>query len=130
MRGGNNKKDFVAKARGAWGDDLPDWVRVVAEEATRTSLAVVAGRTDLSVGLFSNVIANKYPGDMERVELVVRGALMGLTVTCPVLGDIARNVCLEEQRRPFSATSSVRSRTYRACRSGCPHSRLAPSTPE
>ena len=130
MRGGNNKVDFVAKARAAWGKDIPDWVTVLAEEATRTSLTAVHLRTKLSTGLFSNVIANKYPGDMARVEQIVRGAFMGLTVTCPVLSDIGRDVCLAEQKKNFSGTSSVRSRLFRACRSGCPHSRLAPSTPE
>jgi hypothetical protein len=124
MRGANMKTDFVAKAESAWGKRLPDWVRVLAEEANRTSGSRAAARIGLSGALVSNVIADKYPGDMARVEGIVRGALMGLTVECPVLGEIRRDQCLAEQRKPFSATSSVRSRLYRACRAGCPHSHL------
>jgi hypothetical protein len=116
--------DFVAKARAAWGDAQPDWVAIVAEEANRTSVKAVADRIGRSSALVSNVIANKYPGDMAAVEELVRGALMGATVACPVLGEIGLLQCLAEQGKPFSATSSVRSRLYRACRGGCPHSRI------
>lgn len=115
--------DFVAKAHAAWGL-MPDWVLILAEEANRTSGAAVAKKLGLSGSLVSYVLAKKYPGDMGRVEQLVRGALMGLLVDCPVLGEIGRDRCLVEQRKPFSASSSVRSRLFRACRSGCPHSRL------
>jgi hypothetical protein len=122
--GRKSDTDFVAKARAAWGDALPDWVQVLAEEVNRTSGVAVADKLKLSGSLVSTVIAHKYPGDMDRVEQQVRGALMGFVVACPVLGEIGRDICLAEQKKPFSATSSVRSRLFRACRSGCPHSRL------
>ena len=118
--------DFVVKARAAWGATMPDWVFALAEEVNRTSGASTAGRLGYSPALVSNVIANKYPGDIERVAGKVRGAFMGAIVACPVLADIGRDRCLDEQKKPFSATSSVRLRLYRACRSGCPHSRLTP----
>jgi hypothetical protein len=118
------KANFVAKARAAWGDALPDWVQVAAEEANRTTARAASVRLGLSDSLLSFVFANKYPGDMVRVEAIVRGALMGLVVGCPVLGEIGRDRCLAEQRKPHSATSSVRSRLYHACRAGCPHSRF------
>ena len=50
MRGGNMKKDFVAKATAAWGVN-PDWVQVLAEEASRTTITAVASRISLSTGL-------------------------------------------------------------------------------
>jgi len=122
--GNKSKTDFIDKADRAWGVDMPEWVEVVAAEANRTSVTAVAKRIGRSDALVSNVIANKYPGDMAKVEQLVRGALMGATVDCPVLGEIGRHQCLAEQAKPFSATSSVRSRLYRTCRGGCPHSRL------
>jgi hypothetical protein len=118
------QSDFVAKARGAWGDGVPAWVIVLAGECNRTSGSAVAKRLGYSPAVVSHVIANTYPGDIRRVEEKVRGALMGVTVDCPVLGEIGLDRCLDEQRKPFSGTSSIRSRLFRACRSGCPHSRL------
>lgn len=116
--------DFVAKACGAWGDKLPEWVRTLAEEATATSGTLAAGKIGYSPAVVSHVFANTYKGDIEAVEAKVRGALMGETVICPVLGEIGRNHCLDEQRKPRVATSSIRSKVWRACRAGCQNSRL------
>lgn len=121
--------DFVGKARTAWGAEPPDWVLALAEQCAATNQKQAAKRIGLSDGLVSQVLGNKYPGDVARVAEKVRGALMGVTVTCPVLGDIGRDRCLDEQKKTFTGTSSVRSRLYRACRSGCPHSLLKPEHP-
>lgn len=118
------KTDFVAKARAAYGDALPDWVEELAVEATNTSAVTAAAKIGYSASLLSHVFSNKYTGDITRVEAKVRGALMGATVMCPILGEIGRDRCLDEQKMPRSATSSLRSKLYRACRSGCPHSRI------
>lgn len=120
---GRTRTDFVARARDAWGGDIPDYVLIVAEEANRSSISAVAKRVGYSAAVISEVIGNKYRGDMDRVVGTIRGALMGVTVSCPVLGDVGRNRCLDEQRRPYSPTSSLRARLYRACRGGCPHAR-------
>jgi hypothetical protein len=118
------KRDFVASARAAWGDALPIWVTVLADMATRSSLTKTARRIGYSAALVSNVIANKYPAGTDRIEAKVRGALMNETVICPILGEIGRDHCLDEQGMTNRATSSIRSKLYRACRSGCPHSRI------
>jgi hypothetical protein len=124
VAGKTSKTDFVAIAREAWGDRLPDWVLELAEEATRTSGTAVAKRLNYSGAIVTQVVRRKYPGNLARVEGVVRGALMGATVQCPILGEIGRNRCLDEQKKPNSGTSSIRSKLYRACRGGCPHSRI------
>jgi hypothetical protein len=117
--------DFVAKARASWDGRPPAWVTALAEEATRSSGARAAKRIGYSPAVVTHVIANTYTGDLKRVAEKVRGALMGVTVQCPVLGEIGRDRCLDEQAVGFCGTSSIRSRLYRACRSGCPHSQLA-----
>lgn len=122
--GAKTKVDFTAKALAAYGDALPDWVEELAVEATATSLKAAAKRIGYSDAVLSHVFSGRYAGDLARVEEKVRGALMGATVQCPVLGEIGRDHCLDQQRMPFSATSSIRSKLYRACRSGCPHSRI------
>jgi hypothetical protein len=119
--------DPVEKASTAWGETMPDWVLILAETCQKTNQSAVAKRLDYSPAVVSSILANNYKGDVGRVELVVRGALMAETVPCPALGDIARNVCLEWQGKPYAATSSHRVAMFRACRNSCPYSRIAGS---
>jgi hypothetical protein len=119
-----NKTDFVANARRNWGDALPDWVVVLAEEATRTNGVAAAKRLGYSPAVVTQVINATYKGDLGAVEQKVRGALMGVEVDCPILGEIGRDRCLDEQRKKFRGTSAIRTRLYVACRGGCSHSRL------
>ncbi len=119
------KTDFTANAAASWGEnDLPDWVGVLAEAARAHRRQLVALRIGYSTAVVSAVIRANYNGDLAKVEAKVRGAFMGETVACPILGELARDACLDEQARPFSTASSMRTALYRACRGGCPHSKL------
>jgi hypothetical protein len=120
----NMKVDFVAKVGTAWNGKQPPWVEELARFATENSQTKAAKLIGYSQAVVSHVFANTYQGDMSRVEAKVRGALMHETVGCPVLGDIGRDRCLDEQGKKFAATSSLRVKLFHACRSGCPHSRL------
>lgn len=113
-----------ARAREAWGEALPDWVDVLAEECDLRSARVVAKRIGYSDAVVSAVLGCKYRGDLGKVEAKVRGALMGEIVHCPVLDEITKDRCIAEQGRKFAATSSTRAKLFRACRAGCEHSRL------
>lgn len=124
MPGHRGRNDFIAKAQGAWGDTAPDWVIELATLANATSQKAAADKIGYSQAVLSHVFNAAYTGDLKRVEEKVRGALMGLSVACPILGEIGRDRCLDEQKMPRSATSSIRSKLFRACRGGCPHSRL------
>ncbi|CDZ32181.1 Hypothetical protein NGAL_HAMBI1145_09520 [Neorhizobium galegae bv. officinalis] len=131
MRGpqaGRPAVDHVAKATSAHGGKLPDWVQVLAEACQGSSQSAIAKKLDYSPAVVSSILSNTYRGDVSRVELMVRGALMAETVPCPALGDIARNVCLDWQSKPYAATSSHRAAMYHACRN-CPFSRIAGSNP-
>ncbi len=116
------KVPFVDKAEAAWSP-APTWVRRLAEEADRVGQTAVARRIDYSAATVSQVLSNSYRGDLRRVEQMVLGALMEETVDCPVKGEMARNVCLKWQDKPFAITSADRTRMYHACRAGCPHSK-------
>ena len=118
------KTDFVGNAREAWGGDPPDWIVVLAAECARADATSVARRLGYTVAVVSAVVRNKYPGAMAKVEGRIRGAYMGALVDCPVLGEIERDRCLDEQRLKHFGTSAMRTRIYRACRGGCPHSHL------
>jgi hypothetical protein len=117
---GKTTVDYVSKAEAAYGGAAPDWVLALADEMSRTSGAAAARKVGYSQAVLSTIISGTYRGNRERVAETVRGALMGATVTCPVLGDIGRDRCLDEQRQPFRATSAMRARLYHACRA-CPH---------
>ncbi len=103
---------------------MSDWLDTLRAECARTSQARVAAAIGYSPAVVNQVLKGVYPGDLTAVEKAVRGAFMGATVTCPILGEIASNRCLEEQRRDFAATNPQRVMLYRACRGGCKHSRI------
>jgi len=119
---------FADKARVAFGT-APDWIEELARLADAAGLKGAARRVGYSPSTLSSVLSATYRGDMGRVEEQVRGALMRVTVECPVLGEIGRDQCLDWQKRPFAATNAVRTRVYRACRAGCPHSLLTQKGP-
>lgn len=120
------EKTFVEKAREAYGDSLPDWIEELAKFATATSAAAAARRIGLKgATTVSQIISGKYGAkDWGAIEARVRGALMRETVMCPVLDEITKAHCLDEQAKDFTGTSQARTALYRECRSGCPHSRL------
>jgi len=125
MASSKNRTDYVANAMRNWGAALPDWVRVLAEEATRTSGAAVARKLGISGSQVTQIINATWRADLSAPEQRVRGALMNETVVCPVLGELTRDRCLSEQKMSRIGSSSLRARISRACRSGCPHSRLS-----
>lgn len=113
---------FVQKALAAHGSPLPDWIEELALLADASGLGGAEAALNYSRSAISTVLANKYAGDVGRVEMMVRGALMSATVDCPQLGELGRNRCLEWQAKPFAATSSHRVAMFRACRT-CPNAR-------
>jgi len=115
------KPDFAVIATASWGT-VPDWILILAEEANRTTQTAAAARIGYSGGAISSVLRNSYQGDMGAVEQKVRGALMGATIECPVIGEIGRDRCLDEQKKPFAATSALRTRLFHACKT-CTHNR-------
>lgn len=114
---------MLAKARVKWTPTPPDWIEELAQLVDRAGLKGAEKRVGYSPATISQVLSNSYRGDLRNVAERVRGALMGATVDCPEQGEMRRDLCLDWQGKPFAATSSHRVRMYRACRSGCPHSK-------
>jgi len=106
------------------GDDL-QWLDVLRGYRKQHGGAKTAERIGYSATVVSQVCSGKYLGDMRAVRQKVEGALMGMTVECPVIGELPRNRCLEYQRQPFAATNHLRVQLARACPS-CPNRRGAP----
>ncbi|MEJ0012821.1 MAG: transcriptional regulator [Bauldia sp.] len=112
------------KARAAWDGTPPDWIEELAALADARGLKGAGKAIRYSPSTVSTVISRTYAGDMARVEQMVRGALMGVEVACPVLGAIGRDQCLFHQKREFAPTNAIRTRLYHACRGGCPNARI------
>lgn len=116
----------LAKARRAWGDAMPDWVLVFAEECDRTSVRATCDRLRYSPSVGSQILSKTYQGRFDKVEAAVRGAFLGSTVKCPVLGDLALDKCLYHQGRKFASTNPTRVKLSRTCPT-CPHFKKAQS---
>jgi hypothetical protein len=99
-----------------------DWLTVLREQCKSTSQAAVAKLLSYSPAVVNQVLKGTYKGDLARVQRSVEGALMGLTVECPIVGEIPRNRCLEFQRRDFAATNPFRVQLSRSCPT-CPNRR-------
>jgi hypothetical protein len=125
--GYGSAQQSLTSAAAAWGDELPDWIEALAQSCDRSSQSQVAKRLDYSGSVISSVLKRNYNGNYATVEQAVRGALLRETHECPVLGEIAKDLCLANQKkaRAFNPTSSARVQLYRACRGPCPFSRMA-----
>jgi len=114
------------EAHKAWGEAIPDWIVALADECDRGGQGATARRIGVSKTTINEVVRRRYKARLGNVEQKVRGALMGTTVVCPVLGEIGVDLCLENQKRPFSAANPVRVQLHRSCPT-CPHKRTRPS---
>lgn len=112
----------LEKARRCWGDDIPDWVEGLAKVCTESSQNKVAKAMGYSPSLVSAVLAGTYPGDLERVEAMYRGAFEKAVVQCPALGELPTNTCRtwRSKSRKLNPANSQNVMMFRACRI-CPH---------
>jgi len=102
----------------------PVWIATLRDQCRSKSQKQVGDEIGYSSAVVNQVLRGKYPGDVAKVEKAVRGAYMGETCYCPVMGEIPVNQCLEIQKRPFANTNPQRVQLYRACRAGCPNSQI------
>ena len=109
--------DPVATMRAAWKEAAPDWVVALARACAASSQGRVADRMGRSPAVISQVLHNKYPGDMRAVEELVRGCYLAATVQCPALGTLPTNECAKWRRkaRVFSGANALGVQMYRAC---------------
>lgn len=111
----------IETARQSWGPDMPDWVERLARECARTTQVAVGQKLGRSGSLISQVLRNRYQGDMYGVEDAVRGAFMHATVSCPALGTLPTDECQSWRRKARGGirTNALRVRMLNACNS-CP----------
>lgn len=107
----------------------PDWIVALADACTGSTQEAVARRIGYSGSAINAVLAKRYTGNQALLEMAIRGALMGETCSCPVLGDdLAKHACVDNQRREMKriGANPVNKMLYEACHGGqCPNSCVA-----
>ncbi|HRQ81349.1 MAG TPA: hypothetical protein PKZ97_09545 [Azospirillaceae bacterium] len=114
----------AAKVAASWGPTPPDWLAALAAECDQTSQNKAAARIGVSSAVVSQVLAGKYPGNLEAVADKVRASLLAHTVDCPAMGVMDLSVCLDWRikAKTFHPTSALRGRMFDAC-GFCPNNK-------
>lgn len=96
------------------------WLELLNLKVAQYGRRKVEDETGMSKTTLSQVLNQKYPGNLDNIEAKVLSAYTNISVVCPVLGEIAVKRCNAEQIKPFSFSNPQRVRLFRAC-SNCPH---------
>lgn len=108
--------DHLATAMAAWGDELPDWVRALAQAAQRLTAAGAAREIGRDQMVVHRILRRTYDGSYARAEALVRARIIQ-AVDCPVLGRIDETRCRRIRTDPRPPTSShLAIQTWRACK--------------
>ena len=100
------------------GDDRLELLRrAVAEAGSQAKVAIKLGYSSATI---SQVLSCTYQGTTDAILVRVEEVFGNRVVDCPLLGEVGLGRCVEERRRPFSASNPQRVKLYRACRR-CEH---------
>ena len=105
-------------------DNHDAWLDVLRQHRDANGGKKTAEAIGYSPTVVSQVLSGTYKGDLKAVQQKVEGALMGAMVDCPVIGELPRDRCLENQRMPATAANPLRPRFAKACPK-CPNRRGA-----
>ncbi len=96
----------------------PHWIAVLDEQCEATSQGRVSARLGFSSAMIGQIRRGIYPGRYDRAEQAVRGHFMAGVITCPALGKIRANECVDHQKRAqkFTGSNPLRITMFRACR--------------
>ena len=112
----NHDGENLAKARQAWGRDLPEWVALLAGHCDQSNQREVGAKLDRSSGYVSRLINRSYAGSYEEAEQLVRSVLGGDEVLCPVWNDrIPLTSCRRNRRRKGTPRTQLHHAYARTC---------------
>ncbi len=102
------------------------WMRALRDAIAAHGLTATARQLGVSPSMISQAVKGLYKGNIARLQTLVEGSLLSATVSCPVLGDLPKHKCQQHQDRArmFATANPLKAQLYRACRAGCPYSRL------
>lgn len=103
------------------------WLQELRAQCQITSQPKVAKVLGYSPAVINQVLKGTYKGDIKKVEQKVRGAFLGETVGCPILGELERNKCIEHQNAKYSSVNRLAVQLYRKCPT-CPYNQKTTET--
>ena len=92
-----------------------DLMKLLADKIAETSQAHVARMLDISSSALSQLMSGTYKAAPDAILERVREIYGGISVECPVLGEIPLSKCAAERKKPFAATSHQRVALWKAC---------------
>jgi hypothetical protein len=98
----------------------PDLLNLLRDKCASLGQSNVAKQLGYSAAAISQILSNSYKGDSATILNRVEVVFGGLSVSCPVLGEIPMANCSDEQKKPFAATSHQRVALWKACQA-CDH---------
>ena len=99
-----------------------DAMQILREKVEEIGQAETARRLKVSASAVSQLLHGKYGAAPDGIFQRVIEVFGGISVDCPVLGEISLAECSEEKKRPFAASNHLRVKLFRACRE-CKESR-------
>lgn len=99
----------------------PRWIAELREQCSKRTQTAVAEQIGYSPAVVNQILKGTYKGSLSAVEKAVRGAFLGETVNCPVVGELEAHRCNEFQRQPYTSSNKQRVMLYRACHKPCEH---------
>jgi transcriptional regulator with XRE-family HTH domain len=94
-------------------------MKLLTDKVAEIGQAEVARQLGISAAAISQVRSGKYQAAPDEILKRVIEVFGGISVDCPVLGDIPLNQCAQERKKPFAATSHQRVALWKACQK-CP----------
>jgi hypothetical protein len=116
--------DVSASAEAPWLAALRAACAQSTQAEVARRLAALTGGKYPSPAVINQALQGRYQGDLAHLQEAVEAVLLRTPVECPVLGEIGLDECLMNQAARFSAANPLRVALFRACRGGCPNSRM------
>jgi hypothetical protein len=96
-----------------------NWLELLRAEVERHGRRIVEADLGISKTTMSQVLNEKYPGNLGNIEAKVLGKYSTDKVCCPVLGEITEKRCAAERVTEFRVSNPQRIKLWKACQS-CP----------
>ena len=93
----------------------PDAMKLLQQKVDELGQAEVARRMAVSAAAISQLLAGKYQASPDNILRRVVEVFGGLSVACPVLGDLPLSRCAEERKKPFTTANHQAVQLWRAC---------------
>lgn len=103
------------RAVAAWGDTMPDWIRMLANAADRTNQRAVEIKLNRKGGYVSKILNRRYAGSYEEAETLVRVTFGSDQVECPIMGSIPLGSCVRNRRRRSPPVNQMHHLWARSC---------------